>query len=211
MKVKITSNIKRFKNMVNGVPDKIVIPSVVQALNRAGRDGKRAAIRRTVSVTGVSRSVIGGNKRLGNRARISGGTGRAKATRKNLSYALFVRTEKPVKISKAFGSRSLRRLSSLDRGSFFARMPDSGKASYWKRTGRPKTVPRKGRYAGSVIKTGPKAGRPITREPIEELTIPLHPHGTNAALDGFDMVSARVLPIEFQRSANKRLSKIARR
>lgn len=201
MDIKIDINTAEVKKILQGVPAKIVIPSLVTAINRAARDGKSSAIKATSRATGVKQKAI--------RKRITGGnTGKAKANRKKLSALLFIRTNEGVKVSQALNKSALKKLQT--RKSFVATMP-SGHRAIFERTGEPKRAARKGRYYGKVSSRGPSKGRLIKREPISELKIPLHPVGTEAAKRAFTQRAKVTLPNELRNQIKRKLNAQAAR
>lgn len=195
MNVNIDVNTAQLKKIIAGVPDKIVKPALVTSINRAARDGKSAAIRATVSVTGVKRKAIS--------KRITGAKGNAAAKRKKPNAMIFVRTDEGVKISQAINKTSIKKFAT--RKSFNATMP-SGHFGAFERTGKPKRAAKKGRYYGKVSSRGPGKGRPIKREPIQEIKIPLHPHGTAAAKRAFVSKAKEVLPKELKRNIERKIN-----
>lgn len=207
MKLTLSDNMPVFKASMKQVQSRIAKPAAVQAINRAGREGKSAAVKAAVSSTGMRRAVFSGNKRTSTKARITGAKGKARANRKRLSLVVYVRTEKGVRFSKAFNKGSIKRISSTDRKAFFATM-ESGKKSLFKRTGAAKRQAKKGRYAGRYATAGPRRGMPILREPITEILLPLHPFATNIIKRSFFMKAQKVLPVEFKKAVNMKLSKL---
>lgn len=202
MEIKIKSSMKNFKRLMKNLPDKVAFTSAVTAINRAARDGKREGIKVMVARTGVRRSAIGGMRRKGKtniKARITGASGNARATKDRLSAMIFVKSDIPVKFSTAYGKGAVKKISSLNRNAFPATMP-SGKRSQWARTGEAKRYPTKGSYLGRNIK----------REPIKELEIPIR-HATALTGKAIQRKAAEVLPKEFQRISQRKLAQLARR
>lgn len=201
MEIKVDANTKEIKKLLKSVSPKIVTPSLVQAINTAVRGGKSSAIKATAKTTGVKQKAI--------RKRITGGNkGSAKANRKKLSSMLFIRTNVGIKASEALNKGALKKVQT--RNSFFAEMP-SGKRGIWERTGQRKTVPKQGRYKGKISSRGQGKGRPIRREPIAEILIPLHPLGTNAASRAYRKRVNEDLPKELQRQILRRVNAQAAR
>lgn len=196
MKIDIDGNFDEIQRIIKDIPHKIVIPSLVTAINRAARDGKSSARKALAKSTGVKQRSI--------KSRVSGASGRARANRKRTNAMVFVRTEKGVKFSAALNKGAIKKVKT--RKSFVATMP-SGHKSVYERTGQRKVVPKQGVYHNRIVKRGPNRGHRMRREPIDELKIPLHPVGTRAAKNAFIKRSKETLLNELTRQINRKLNK----
>lgn len=196
MNIQLKTNIADVLKAFDDISEKIATPSVIQAINTAARDGKSAATKAAINITGIKAKAI--------RARIKGGKGNTLASKAKMSAVVYLNFKRGVKTSEALNKSALKKYETPD--SFFVVLP-SGHAAIFERTGAPKRAPKKGSYAGKKIQRGPRKGQPILREPIDEVRIPLHPHATNAANMAWQKKTDEVFERELLRQLNRRLAR----
>lgn len=195
MNIQLKTNITEVLAAFDNISEKIATPSVIQAINTAARDGKSAATKAAIAVSGVKAKAV--------RTRIKGATGNTRATRAKMSAVVYLNFQRGVKSSEALQKSALKKYGT--RNSFFVKLP-SGHAAIFERTGLQKRPMKKGTYAGRKIQRGPRKGQALLREPIDELRIPLHPHATQAAQAAWRTKTNDVFERELMRQLNRRLS-----
>lgn len=194
MNIQLKTNIDEVLRSLNNISEKIATPSIVQAINTSARNGKAAAAKAAVAVSGVRPKAV--------RSRIKGGKGNTLASRKKMAAVVYLNFQRGVKSSEALSKSALKKYGT--RESFFVKLP-SGHAAIFERTGEQKRVPKKGSYAGRKIQRGPRKGQALLREPIDELRIPLHPHATQAAQTAWRQRTGEVFERELLRQINRRI------
>lgn len=194
MNIQLKTNINDVLKSLETITEKIATPSIIQAINTSARDGKSAATKAAVAVSGVRPKAV--------RDRVRGGKGATLATRKKMAAVVYLNFQRGVKSSEALTKSALKKYGT--RESFFVKLP-SGHAAIFERTGEQKRAPKKGTYAGRKIKRGQRKGQMLLREPIDELRIPLHPHATQAAQNAWRQRTGEVFERELIRQINRRL------
>ena len=196
MKLQLKSNIDDVLRDFAEVSEKKIPTAIVRALNTAARRGKTAATKASVAVTGFPPRLM--------KNRVRGVSGNSLASKSRMSVVLYLNFEKGVKASLAIDKKKLAKFAV--KNGFLVTL-ESGKRSIFERTGKAKRPTKSGSYKGRILKRGPRKGQLITREPIDEVRLPLHPHATRAATRAWTTTATPAFEKELVRQLTRVLNK----